>query len=74
MENVVFKAIVGASVILWFVAARRALRYRKRRKSLWQDGASWVWTEFDGSERRSDIHPDAPGGAWENDPAFVDAD
>lgn len=43
-------------------------KYRRRRKSLRQDASGvWIWTELDGSEMRSDIHPGEPGGAWVND-------
>lgn len=37
-------------------------KYRRRRKSLHQDASGvWIWTELDGSEMRSDIHPGEPG-------------
>lgn len=53
-----------------FIAANfwESPRYRRRRKSLYQDASGvWIWTELDGSEMRSDIHPGEPGGAWVND-------
>ncbi|MEP5212060.1 hypothetical protein, partial [Sulfitobacter pontiacus] len=52
-----------AAFAIWLVWDQR--RVSKRRKSLHQDiSGVWVWTNFDGSEQRSDIHPESPSGAW----------
>ncbi|MCH2165735.1 MAG: hypothetical protein MK098_13950 [Marinovum sp.] len=39
-----------------------------KRSSLHQrDGGVYVWVEWDGTERCSLLHPDAPGGEWDSD-------
>lgn len=50
-------------ILVWRWRERR--RTHRRRSSLRSlpDGR-WVWTEPDGTEMVSNIHPDRPGGAW----------
>ncbi|SMX37857.1 hypothetical protein [Maliponia aquimaris] len=63
--------LVVAGVVLLVI--RSSQRHKARRASLHQDGAgTWVWVDFDGSTRRSDIHPDQPGGAWHSKPSDND--
>jgi hypothetical protein len=67
--------IVGVLVVAGFVllVIRSSQRHKARRASLHQDsGGAWVWVDFDGSTRRSDIHPDKPGGAWYTKPSDND--
>ena len=43
-------------------------RDRVRRKTLRRrDDGSYVWIEWHGGERCSDIDPSTPGGAWDSD-------
>lgn len=56
-----------AIYLITFVALAFGVRHlmqRRRRKSLHQEGGVWVWTEWHGGQRSSDVHPDTPGGAW----------
>lgn len=60
-------------VVLVLLQVRWTRRHRARRASLHQDASgSWVWVDFDGSERRADIHPEKPGGAWYSEPSRSD--
>ena len=56
--------VVGIiSFIIWDVR-----RNKKRRDSLRQSSdGTFIWIDFDGSERRSDTHPDEEGGEWHVD-------
>ena len=61
--TIMLLVILAAFVAGWY---RDYSKRKKRRASLhWEAAAGvWVWTELDGHERRSPIHPDEPGGAW----------
>ncbi|MGH1416172.1 MAG: hypothetical protein ACRBB0_21975 [Pelagimonas sp.] len=62
------------SVFSGFIVVLAVLRWREKRRKerRWQSlrslpGGLWIWTEHDGTEMRSDIHPQRPGGAWFNE-------
>ncbi|MEM6906059.1 MAG: hypothetical protein AAF568_09215 [Pseudomonadota bacterium] len=62
-------AILAIMLGLWAVSAWRQAQRRRRRKETLRRGEDgvYVWIEFDGSERRSETHPEEPGGAWYGD-------
>lgn len=60
---IVIFLVVGAAIIFW--DHRRKTR---RNSTLHQDSNGiWVWTGFDGQERRSATRPDTPGGDWHSE-------
>ncbi|MBY6163129.1 hypothetical protein KUV73_19765 [Mameliella alba] len=59
-----FLAFVGLAI---WLSVRDQRRKARRRATLRQDGSTWIWIDFDGSTRRSDIHPERPGGDWYSD-------
>ncbi|MCJ8336694.1 MAG: hypothetical protein MJH10_21115 [Epibacterium sp.] len=65
MEAAIFTGVFFFGILALAWTHRRKAR---RRSTLHQDSSGhWVWTDFDGRERCSRIHPDAPGGAWYQD-------
>ncbi|UWQ97810.1 hypothetical protein K3729_09950 [Rhodobacteraceae bacterium S2214] len=63
----VFFAALGAAVLTYGFWSDR--RHKRRKQSLRRDDSAgvYVWTDFDGSERRSSKHPEEPGGVWHSD-------
>lgn len=60
--EVLYYIIFGVIVVyvVWDVR-----RKNKRRESLRRrDDGTYVWTDFDGTERTSRTHPDEKGGEW----------
>ncbi|MEC8582808.1 MAG: hypothetical protein VXZ18_18910 [Pseudomonadota bacterium] len=60
--EVLYYIIFGVIVVyvIWDVR-----RKNKRRESLRRrDDGTYVWTDFDGTERTSRTHPDEKGGEW----------
>ena len=67
-ETMVWVLLVLILAIFASIKLRSSIRHRARRESLYRDGTgTWVWMEFDGSTRRSEIHPERPGGAWHSE-------
>lgn len=67
------RQILGALEVLYFIifgvivayAAWDARRKHRRRESLRRmDDGTYVWTDFDGTERTSRTHPEKKGGEW----------
>ncbi len=67
------RQILGALEVLYYIifgmivayAAWDARRKHKRRESLRRsDDGTYVWTDFDGTERTSRTHPEKKGGEW----------
>ncbi|WP_157133001.1 hypothetical protein [Roseobacter sp. SK209-2-6] len=55
--------ILVVAFIVWDIR-----RTRRRKESLYQDHTgAWVWIDHSGEERRSDTHPEEPGGEWYSD-------